>query len=95
MVGSRSSVNVRPASARSCEGSAPRGAGPPRADADVSRDGTVIGRTSSGNFSPTLGFGIALAFVDPAVEPGDEVSIDLRGTPLTATCVELPFLPKH
>ena len=43
---------------------------PPRADADVSREGTVIGRTSSGNFSPTLGFGIALAFVDPAVEPG-------------------------
>ena len=42
-----------------------------------------------------LGRGIALAFVDPDVQPGDELSIDVRGTEVTARCVELPFVAKH
>jgi len=65
---------------------------PPRADQAVLRDGVEIGRVTSGNFSPTLGCGIALAFVTPDVEPGDELAIDVRGTELPARCVELPFV---
>ena len=68
---------------------------PPREGQDVLRDGEVVGRLSSGNFSPTLGHGIALAFVEPDVEVGDAVAIDVRGSELPATVVELPFLPKH
>ncbi|MHB1137424.1 MAG: glycine cleavage system aminomethyltransferase GcvT [Microthrixaceae bacterium] len=68
---------------------------PPREGQDVQRDGVVVGRVSSGNFSPTLGHGIALAFVEPDVQIGDELSIDVRGSELPATVVELPFLPKH
>lgn len=68
---------------------------PPRADQQVLRDGAVVGRISSGNFSPVLECGIALAFVDPGVEPGDEVAIDVRGTEVPATCVTLPFVAKH
>ena len=68
---------------------------PPRADQDVLRDGTVVGTVSSGNFSPTLECGIALAFVDPSVQVGDDLAIDVRGVPMPARCVELPFLPKH
>lgn len=68
---------------------------PPREGQDVLRDGAVIGRLSSGNFSPTLGHGIALAFVEPDVEVGDELAIDVRGTAVPAVVVELPFLPKH
>lgn len=68
---------------------------PPRADQPVVRGGEQIGTISSGNFSPVLGCGIALAFVEPGVEPGDEVAIDMRGTEVAARCVELPFVAKH
>jgi len=68
---------------------------PPRAEQQVLRDGTVVGTLSSGNFSPTLGYGIALAFVTPDVQVGDELAIDVRGTEVPAVVVELPFLPKH
>jgi aminomethyltransferase len=61
----------------------------------VLRDGQVIGRVSSGNFSPVLGCGIALVFVDPSVSIGDELAIDVRGQALPAVCVELPFVAKH
>lgn len=67
---------------------------PPRADQAVLRGGEPVGRVSSGNFSPTLGCGIALAFVEPGVEPGDELAIDVRGEPLPARCVELPFVKR-
>jgi aminomethyltransferase len=68
---------------------------PPRSDQAVLRDGVPIGRVSSGNFSPMLECGIALAFVPPDVEVGDELAIDVRGEPLPARCVETPFLPKR
>ncbi len=68
---------------------------PPREGQSVLRDGEVVGRISSGNFSPVLGHGIALAFVDPAVQPGDELTIDVRGTEVPARCAELPFVAKH
>jgi aminomethyltransferase len=68
---------------------------PPRADQDVLRDGDVVGRVSSGNFSPTLGCGVALAFVDPSVAVGDELAIDVRGQALPAICVETPFVTKR
>jgi aminomethyltransferase len=68
---------------------------PPRADQAVLRDGEVVGRVSSGNFSPVLECGIALAFVHPSIGVGDELAIDVRGEPMAARCVETPFLPKH
>lgn len=68
---------------------------PPRADQEVLRDGRVVGRISSGNFSPVLGCGIALAFVDAGIEPGDELAVDVRGTDVPARCVELPFVAKR
>ena len=67
---------------------------PPREGQAVRRDGTDVGTVSSGNFSPTLGCGIALAFVDPSVTPGDQLTVDVRGTDLPARCVELPFVQK-
>ncbi len=65
---------------------------PPRDGATVRRGGAAVGTVSSGNFSPTLGCGIALAFVDPSVAEGDAVVIDVRGTELPATCVPTPFV---
>ena len=49
---------------------------------------------TSGNFSPMLEHGIALALVDATVdsEPGAEVSIALRGRSLPGTIVATPFV---
>ena len=65
---------------------------PPRADYPVVRDGEAIGVVTSGNFSPMLEHGIALAFVPPAVTVGDQLVIDARGRPMEATVVETPFV---
>jgi aminomethyltransferase len=67
---------------------------PPRAGARVLVDGEPIGEVTSGNFSPTLGHGIALAFLPPTVEPGATVTVDLRGRELTAQVVKPPFVRK-
>ena len=58
----------------------------------LAADGTVIGEVTSGAPSPTLGFPIALAYVDAAyTEPGTELAVDLRGKPESFTVVDLPF----
>jgi aminomethyltransferase len=64
----------------------------PREGQAVSRDGRVVGTVSSGNFSPTLERGIALAFVAPDVVPGDAVTVDVRGRVVGASVVEIPFV---
>ena len=56
--------------------------------------GHDIGFISSGNFSPTLGHCIALAFVNPSVKVGDAVQLDVRGTLLPGTVVTTPFVAK-
>ena len=67
---------------------------PPRQGNTVLVDGKPAGEVTSGNFSPTLGRGIALAFVPPEVEPGASVEVDVRGRPLAATVTKLPFIRK-
>ncbi|HVF14235.1 MAG TPA: glycine cleavage system aminomethyltransferase GcvT, partial [Acidimicrobiales bacterium] len=67
---------------------------PPRAGYKVqSRDGGA-GEVTSGNFSPTLGRGIALAFLPPHVCPGADVTIDARGQLLPGRVVAPPFVRK-
>ena len=65
---------------------------PAREGSAVVRDGSEIGVVTSGNFSPELGHGIALAFVPPDVNVGDELEIDVRGSMLTARVVKPPFI---
>jgi aminomethyltransferase len=81
--------------ARRLRGLSVEGRRPPRADQEVLRDGEVIGLVTSGNFSPELGHGIALALLAPTVELGDVVNIDQRGNAVAATVVALPFLAKR
>jgi aminomethyltransferase len=66
--------------------------GVPRAEMDVVRDGVVVGRTTSGTFSPTLRQGIALALLDPSLAQGDQVSLDVRGRLLACTVTKPPFV---
>ncbi|MDE0605357.1 MAG: glycine cleavage system aminomethyltransferase GcvT [bacterium] len=65
---------------------------PPREGQAVLRDGEVVGEVTSGNFSPMLETGIALAFVPPDADIGDVLAVDMRGTPTPATVVKLPFV---
>jgi aminomethyltransferase len=64
---------------------------PPRTGQPVLIDGAAAGEVTSGNFSPRLGRGIALAFLPPAVEEGAAVEIDARGSRLAGEVVPLPF----
>ncbi|WP_067675262.1 glycine cleavage system aminomethyltransferase GcvT [Nocardia miyunensis] len=63
----------------------------------VLRGDEVIGETTSGTFSPTLKIGIALALLDTAaaLEPGDEVEVDVRGRRLRVQVVRPPFVTPH
>ncbi|MGQ0824738.1 MAG: glycine cleavage system aminomethyltransferase GcvT [Actinomycetota bacterium] len=67
---------------------------PARDGAAVLRDGEEIGRVTSGNFSPTLGHAIALAFLHPSVEAGVAVQADVRGKLLDAVVVAPPFVAR-
>lgn len=60
----------------------------------VQREGSPIGLTTSGTFSPSLGLGIALALIDTAagVVPGDVVEVDVRGRALKCEIVAPPFV---
>jgi aminomethyltransferase len=64
---------------------------PPRADQSVMSGGVAIGRVTSGNYSPTLDRGIALAFLPPRVGDERDVAIDVRGSEVPAKVVALPF----
>ena len=50
------------------------------------------GEITSGTFSPTLGFSVAMARVPKGVKPGDAVQVDIRGKLLAAEVVKMPFV---
>jgi aminomethyltransferase len=50
------------------------------------------GEITSGTFSPTLGFSVAMARVPKAIKPGDAVQVDVRGKLLNAQVVKMPFV---
>ena len=78
--------------ARRLVGIATEGRRPPRSGCAVLADGDQVGTVTSGNFSPVLGHGIALAFVPPELAEGAAVTIDVRGTELPGTVVPTPFV---
>ncbi|MBU3689039.1 MAG: glycine cleavage system protein T [Acidimicrobiales bacterium mtb01] len=77
---------------RILRGIATDGRRPPRADCAVISNGRTVGVVTSGNFSPILGHGIALAFVEPSVAVGDPIDIDVRGSILAGRVVATPFV---
>ena len=77
--------------ARLLKGLVVEGRQPPREGYPVVVDGKPAGEVTSGNFSPMLGSGIALAFLPPGVEVGATVAVDIRGASVPATVVKPPF----
>ena len=79
---------------RVLRGISTEGRRPPRAECNVVSHGKVVGVVTSGNFSPVLEHGIALALLDPSCHIGDSIVIDVRGSELPGRIVELPFVAR-
>ncbi|MFJ5694956.1 glycine cleavage system aminomethyltransferase GcvT [Arthrobacter sp. NPDC093125] len=63
-----------------------------RAHYPVLKDGKVVGEVTSGQPSPSLGYPVAMAYVDVEyTEPGTPLDIDLRGKAEPFEVVALPF----
>lgn len=58
------------------------------------RSGESTGQITSGNFSPTLGHGVALAYLSPPIDDSAEVEVEIRGEWVPATLETLPFIPQ-
>jgi len=86
--------------ARRLRGIVADGRQPPRHGDAVRRGDTPVGTVTSGNFSPVLERGIALALIDTGtgddgseIDAGDAVVVEVRGKPLPARVTALPFVP--
>jgi aminomethyltransferase len=68
--------------------------GVPRQDYTVTADGQTVGIVTSGNHSPTLGTGIALALGERGSVPevGQQVAIEARGRAIAGDIVKPPFI---
>lgn len=63
-----------------------------RAHYPVLKDGAAVGEVTSGQPSPTLGYPIAMAYVDVEYSaPGTALDVDLRGKAEPFEVVDLPF----
>jgi aminomethyltransferase len=60
----------------------------------VSYTGEVIGKVTSGGFSPSLGAPIAMGYVPPAyADPGASLGVLVRGKRQAAVAAPMPFVP--
>ena len=67
-----------------------------RAHYPVLKDGVPVGEVTSGQPSPTLGYPVAMAYVDVEhTAPGTALDIDLRGKAEPFEVVELPFYKRQ
>ncbi|MEP9376611.1 glycine cleavage system aminomethyltransferase GcvT [Aquabacter sp. CN5-332] len=72
------------------------GRAPAREGAEISKDGQIVGIVTSGGFAPTRGEPIAMGYVPPALSaPGTALHIIVRGKPLPATVVQMPFVAQR
>jgi aminomethyltransferase len=62
----------------------------PRAE-DVVETSAGKGNVTSGTFSPTLGYGIAMAYVPPATTDGDQIQVLIHGKPKPGLLKKVPL----
>lgn len=89
----RAAIEQGPARRR--VGLLPQARTPVREGATLSaQDGRVVGRVTSGGFSPTLSRPIAMGYVEtPFASPGAILSTELRGNKIDVAVAPLPFVP--
>ena len=68
---------------------------PAREGAEIAEaGGGIVGRVTSGGFSPSLSAPIAMGYVPPALAaPGTPLRVIVRGKSQTAEVAALPFVP--
>ena len=67
---------------------------PAREGAEIYANDTLIGKLTSGGFSPSLQMPIGMGYVAAAyATPGTKLEIDVRGKRLSATVTPMPFVP--
>ena len=72
----------------------PQGGRPVRDGAELTHEGTIIGKVTSGGFAPTLDAPAALGFVDAALAvPGTELTAVSRGRETPVMTAALPLVP--
>jgi len=64
----------------------------PRHGMDIMIGETMVGKVTSGGFSPILGKGIAMAYLPPSVKKGDMVDVLVRNRRISAEVVKPPFV---
>ncbi len=65
---------------------------PPRPHYAVLHEGTLVGETCSGSLSPSLGTGIAMAYLPtPLTAPGTQVEVEIRGKRFPAVVSKRPM----
>jgi aminomethyltransferase len=71
-----------------------RGA-PPRPHYAVFRDGARIGEVTSGTLSPSLNYGVGMAYIDaPQAKIGNKIDIEIRGQKFPAVIEKKPLYKK-
>ena len=69
---------------------------PPRPHYAVYADGARIGEVTSGTLSPSLNYGVGMAYVGATVaSPGRNIEIEIRGTRFPATIEKKPLYKKQ
>lgn len=69
-----------------------KGSGIAREGYPVFKGGNLIGKVTSGTFSPSLNKAIAIVLLEENLKPGDFVDVQIRQNLVQAEIVELPFL---
>jgi aminomethyltransferase len=68
------------------------GRGIPRQGFEIQKDGKTVGSVTSGSFIPTTGKNIGMAYVlAPEAKAGNTIDVIVRGEPVGAVLVSLPF----
>jgi aminomethyltransferase len=95
-VGRKATEAGPPGGARVLVGLVAEGKRAGRAEYVVFSGDTEVGVVTSGALSPTLGYPIAMAYVDAAhASEGDQLFIDVRGTRVPASVTSLPFYKRE
>ena len=69
--------------------------GIPRGGYPIQKDGKQVGMVTSGTLSPLTDKGIAICFLPPEYEEGEEVDIIIRDRPVKAKVVKAPFYDRE
>jgi aminomethyltransferase len=80
--------------ARKLVGIRPEGRAPAREGTGIARDGTVIGKITSGGFGPSVNGPVAMGYVETAFAAvGTKLDLMVRGQAMPAVVAALPFVP--